>query len=64
VEFFNVKLLLHIQWGVLQRMMLQGTRRNTIGRRSTRVRMTCRAFRALIRALVIFVIICKVELSV
>jgi len=37
--------------GVLQRtvyihkiMMLQRTRRTTIGRRSTRVRMTCRAF--------------------
>ena len=46
-----------VQWGMLQwtvfineiRMlqriqMLQPTQRNTIGRRSTRVRMTCRAF--------------------
>ena len=40
-----------IQWGVLQRTvfinkirMLQRTRRNTIGRHSTRVCMTCRAF--------------------
>jgi hypothetical protein len=50
-----------IQWGMLQRTMLQRsnattnssinkirmlqrTRRNTIGRRSTRVRMPCRAF--------------------
>jgi len=46
----------YTQWGMLQRTMLQGTifinkirtlqrrRRNTIGRRSTRVRMTCQAF--------------------
>ena len=33
-----------VQWGMLQRTMLQQTRRNTIDRRSTRVRMTCRAF--------------------
>jgi hypothetical protein len=30
--------------GMLQWTMIQRTRRNTIGRRSTRVRMTCRAF--------------------
>jgi len=47
---------IEIQWRVLQRTMLQRTvfinkirmlqrtRRNTIGRRSTRVRMTCRSF--------------------
>ena len=35
---------LQVQWGMLQRTMLQRTQRNTIGRRSTRVRMTCRAF--------------------
>jgi hypothetical protein len=34
-----------IQSGMLQRtQMLQGTRSNTIGRRSTRVRLTYRAF--------------------
>jgi hypothetical protein len=40
-----------VQWGMLQRTvfinkirMLQWKQRNTIGRRSTRVRMTCRAF--------------------
>jgi len=40
-----------VEWGVLQRTVfinkirtLQRTRRNTIGRSSTRVRMTCRAF--------------------
>jgi len=40
-----------LQWGMLQRTvliykirMLQRTRRNTIGRRSTLVRMMCRAF--------------------
>jgi len=43
--------LLNVQWGMLQRTvfinkirMLQRTHWNTIGRRSTRVRMTCRAF--------------------
>ena len=36
---------LQVQWGMLQRTeMLQRARRNTIGRRNTRVRMTCRAF--------------------
>jgi hypothetical protein len=44
--------------------MLQRTRRNTIGRRSTRVRMTCRDLPALIRASVIFVIVCKVQLLI
>jgi hypothetical protein len=51
-----VRCILYIPWGMLQRTilqrtvfinkikMLQRTRRNTIGRRSTRVRMTCRAF--------------------
>jgi hypothetical protein len=42
----------YIQWGMLQRTvflmnkvgLLQRTRRNTISRRSTRMRMTCRAF--------------------
>jgi len=41
----------HTQWVMLQRTvflnkirMLQRTRRNTIGRRCTRVRMTCRTF--------------------
>jgi len=44
-------ILFELQWGMVQRTvfinkirMLQRTRRNTIGRRSTRVRMTCRAF--------------------
>ena len=61
-----------VQWGMLQRTvfvnkirMLQRTLRNSIGRRSTRVRMTFRAF-PLIRALVIIivVIVCKVQVSV
>jgi len=33
--------------------MLQRTRRNTIGRRSTRVRMTCRGLPALIRLITV-----------
>jgi hypothetical protein len=32
------------EWGMLTRRMLQRTLRNPIGRRSTRVCMTCRAF--------------------
>ena len=43
--------LLQIKWGLLRRTvfnnkirLLQRTRRNTIGRRSTRVRVICRAF--------------------
>jgi hypothetical protein len=45
--------------------MLQRTRRNTIGRRSTRVRMMSRPFPALISAsVIILVLVCKVQLSV
>ena len=45
--------------------ILQRTRRNTIGRRSTRVRMTCQAFSVFIGAsVIIFVIVRKVKLSV
>jgi len=50
---------------MLQRTeLLQRTWRNTIVRRSTRVHMTCRTFLFLIRvSAIIFVIICKVQLS-
>jgi len=53
---------------MLQRtqMLQRRKRRNTIGRRSTRVRMTCRAFLLWLerQSVVIFVIVCKVQLSV
>jgi hypothetical protein len=43
-KFYKEELFIN-KIGMLQRtQMLQRTRRNTIGRRSTRVRMTCRAF--------------------
>ena len=50
-----------LQWT----QMLQRTRRNTIGRCSKRTHMTGRAFTIWLRAsFIIFVIVCKVQLSV
>ena len=49
-------------WMLQRTQTLHRTRRSTVGRRSTRVRMMCRAF---IRAsVIIFVIVCEVKLSV
>ena len=72
---------LYVQWGMLQRTMLQRrnattniftkkirmlqlTRRNTIGRRSTSVRMTCRTFPLWLERVIVFFIVSKIQLSV
>jgi hypothetical protein len=43
-ECYNERVFINKIWMLQRTQMLQRTRRNTIGRRSTRVRMTCLAF--------------------
>jgi len=60
VFFFFLNNIRRLQW--IQ--MLQQTRRNTISQRSACMRMTCRAFLLWLVSVIIFVILCKVQLSV